>query len=181
VVARISGAPESLALRLAPYVDLAAGKVAVTSDDPRSLGAAVVGDKPDAARVWQLAVARQLLAEGQADRAVRLLGDAVKADPASIPLRLAMVEALASSGQGRDALTWLESLPPHALKADPAPMALLRARVLVSLEQRDEAQRTLEGLARTTPLPPEGHDLLGQLYERRGEWQKAAHEYRAAR
>ena len=179
ILARLGGATESLALRLEPYLDFATRKI-----DRSALDQQLAAQRPEAeesakkaARLGQIASA--LLEQGKAEQAQKVLDQAIKLQPQSMMLKVAMIRALTLSKRASDALAILEGLPANALA--PEEQGLLRGSVLVSMERWDEAKTALLAAVKHKPDLAEGHYLLGRIYEHEQHWQQAAQEYRAGR
>ena len=173
----MAGAPASLALRLAPYLEVAAGKMDRAALDQRPLTLGVISDRPERQADWSLQTAQRLLDEGQADRARKVLADAISAHGPTVPLRSAMARTLIQLGQAPEALVLLDQPPLSTW--DPAQRQTLRGRALIVLKDWDKAREALATALEKDPRLAEAHYLLGQVYEQGADWQKAAAEYRA--
>jgi tetratricopeptide (TPR) repeat protein len=139
-VARIGGASESLALKLGPYLELAAQTLDRAAVERKLTKNTIVGE----GATRDLLEAQRLISDRKPAQALKLLDAAIGRDPSSIELRLATARALIELGRHTEAKTVLK----------------------VVLDHRQEL--------------PDAHYLMGQIYERAGDWEAAAKEYRAA-
>lgn len=176
-VARVNGAAGSLALKLAPYVALAAGTIDKASVERDLARRETVEDSPAWKASWPVQQAEKLLADGKVEQARQLLSEAMKARPDSTPLKVAMAKALASAKRDVEAIELVNRLPADAMP--PAQVVLLRGKLLVMAERWDQGRDVLAGVLKEHPELAEAHFLMGQIHEHDGDWQKAAQSYRA--
>ncbi|MCY2928642.1 MAG: tetratricopeptide repeat protein, partial [Planctomycetota bacterium] len=169
-VARIEGAPENLTLRLAPYLAAQQAKPATRPADPD-----VVGDSRDRHVIWQIHHARRFLADAQPQAAVDLLAQALKAWPDSVPLRLAMIDALTDLKRGPQALQAIDALPAGSIP--PGRLSLLRGKALLVQGQLEPAKAALASALQSDPALAEAHYVLGLVYEQGKDYQRAAQEF----
>jgi hypothetical protein len=178
-VVRIGGAPESFALKLSPYIDLAAKKLDQAALEQQLNRRTLVGDGPDRTPMRNLRRAEQMLADGRPQEAETLLVEALKVQPDSVALRVALVRALVALKRGHEATDVLSRLSPDELP--PGHHDLLRAAALTAMSRWAEAYVVVtEAMTKSPTDLPEAHFILGTIHEHNGEWQKAAKEYRAA-
>jgi tetratricopeptide (TPR) repeat protein len=86
---------------------------------------------------------------------------------------------LLKQGKPSQAMALLEQLPPDALPA--SQRDTMRGRIYMATGQWDLAKASLLAAIAADANSSEAHDLLGQIYERDGDWRKAAIEYRTSR
>ncbi len=171
-VARIDGAPENLTLRLAPYLAAAALKQPATQPAEPD----VVGDSRDRHVIWQVHLARKYLADAQPQAAADVLAQALKTFPDSIPLRLAMIDALTQLKQAPAALQAIDSLAANSVPA--ARLSLLRGKALLAQGQLEPAKAALAAALQADPNLAEVHYVLGLVHEAAKDFQRAAEEFR---
>jgi thioredoxin-like negative regulator of GroEL len=169
-VARVGGAPESLAFRMGAYLELAEGKAGKPSSRP-----VIIGDGKAKSPAGDLKVAEELMAKGQAEQARKVLEEALGRSPNAVQLRVGLIKAMAQLRRS-EALGMLDKLPKDALGADE--MEVLRGRVLMGISRWSDAKTVLLGVVGRRPEMVEAHYLLGQVYEHEKDWEKAAREYR---
>lgn len=169
-LARLTGAPVSLALRLPGYL--------APPDDRARPGASpghspIITDQPTRTIIWYVTLAEQLRQKDLASKAEAVLIEARKLHPGNPALQRALAETLLDLDRPQDALNLLSS-------ADDAPASLLRARAAMRLNRYDDAQSILTTLLANHPTEREAHFLLGELHEHAGRWREAAESYRRA-
>ena len=178
VVASVGGTARALALKLDAYIDWAAGEAESITIEAQPTDAQIVSDTLPRQITWYLLTARTMLDEGNAGVAERLLRDAIKRQPDSIPLQIALIEAMISADRADEAIDQFNQLPPDAMP--PERSALLQARLLVAQDQYADALDLLRGLVQDKPDLAAAHYLIGQIHEAQGNWQEAAAAFRAA-
>jgi predicted CXXCH cytochrome family protein len=109
-VARIGGASESLALKLGPYLELAARTVDRAAVERKLATNTVIGE--GAAR--DLLEAQRLISDKKSREALKLLGQAIERHPDSIDLRVATARALIELGHHDDAKNVLKVVLQHS-------------------------------------------------------------------
>jgi predicted Zn-dependent protease len=110
-VARIGGAPESFAFKLAPYLDVATKKLdRVIVEAQLAAKPKMVSDGPDRLPTRQLQIARKLLDDGNPREAQKVLIQALAAQPDSVLLKLAMAQTLIALDRWDDARNLLQGL-----------------------------------------------------------------------
>jgi Tfp pilus assembly protein PilF len=57
----------------------------------------------------------------------------------------------------------------------------MHGRIYIAMGQWELAKASLKAAIDADPESSEAHDLLGQVYEHEGDWQRAATEYRTSR
>lgn len=176
--ARLGGGAESLALKLDAYTDYAAQKIDRAALAERTAKPGVVSDGPERESTRQLQLAQKLLDENKPEEALKLLIQALQAQPRSIRLRMGIVKIMIEHGRAADAIRILEQVPAGELP--PGRHELLRAKALIALNQNEPARAALAEALRRDASLGEAHYLLGQIHEREGQWENAAREYRAA-
>jgi tetratricopeptide (TPR) repeat protein len=176
-VARLSGEPDALALKLPPYIELAAGIIDANEAHKR-ITAQTASEDPAKIVTRSLRIARAMLRSHNADDALRVLDEALKSDPNSNDLRAARAETLLRLNRAADSLALLNSLQPDALP--PTQNSLLRARIAIAQEQWERARQLLESALITAPDNPQLHFLMGEVCEHAGDWTQSARHYRAA-
>jgi predicted CXXCH cytochrome family protein len=174
-IGRIRGTPETLPARLNEYLDFAEGRITAAELEQRLRP---TGPEEHLARNTErlLAAAQRLLHDGQPEEARKVLDHALKLQPRSIDLQVAMIDTLIALDQGHVAHTMLRRLPMNALP--PPQLAILRAKVRICLGQWTEARPLLEAALRENPELAEAHLLMGRVCEQEQNWQQAAQHYR---
>lgn len=177
-VARIGGAPESLVLKLGPYLDLASGAAGQADLEQRLATNGVVSDGPTRRASRDRQLAEKLLSEAKPADALKLLNESLKIEPDSLPLSVLRIRALLAMNKGTDVIAALSKIQPDALP--PGQHDVLRARAMIAMKRRADAKQILLETVARVPDLAEAHYVLGTLYEQDGDWQNAAKEYRAA-
>jgi predicted CXXCH cytochrome family protein len=178
-LARIRGTPQSLAMKLTAYLDFAAQRI-----DAQQLAEKISRDEPaeasDLSKKTQrmLATARQLLADGNVEQARSVLTEALKLEPRSAPLLVAMVDTLIELKQGRFAIGTIARIPQGAMPQ--AELDVLRARIYISIAQWPRAKELLEKALLADPNLAAAHLQMARVLEHEKNWQQAAHHYRLA-
>ncbi len=178
VLTHMGGAPPSLTLQLAGYLDLAAGTISRDDLAQRLKENGLVGDGPAKRANRFLLMGRNLLDQDKAEEAQAMFADGLALQPDSIDLQVEMIRALVELKQGEEAMKYLGRLPAGA--APSWERDLLRGRVLAILGQWDEARRLATEVLSQNPDLGEAHFLMGMVHENAREWEKAVEEYRAA-
>ncbi|MEX0774916.1 MAG: cytochrome c3 family protein [Phycisphaeraceae bacterium] len=176
-VATIAGAPASLAIRLAPYLDFAAGKIDRHAVEQHAIKSGIVTDDPQRQAEWDIQMAQKLLEEGQPQRARKVLAEAIRDRGPTPRLQAAMAHTLLQLGQAKEALTLIDQ-PAATAVWDADQHDVLRAQALVALEDWVAAKKTLLAAVERNPKLAQAHYLLGQVYEHENDWPKAAAAYR---
>jgi tetratricopeptide (TPR) repeat protein len=109
-VARIGGCSESLALKLGPYLELAARTVDRAAVERKLTTNAIVGE--GAGR--DLLEAQRSISDKKPNEALKLLGQAIERRPESINLRLATARALIDLGRDDEAKNVLRVILDHS-------------------------------------------------------------------
>lgn len=177
-VMHIGGLPKSFAHDLEAYLDFASGQIDRAKLDARLAEHGAVTDSPKLASQRHVQVAHQLLDAGKLDAARHELDEARKLDAANPGITVAAAQLAILEGKAGDALTLLKTLPPDALPV--WQLAQMRGRALVATGQWDAAAAELTSALRLNPDPAEAHYLLGLVYQQKGQFDKAAAEFRAA-
>jgi len=130
---------------------------------------------------WQLAErayreALRLEAGGEEEAARQQLGEALDLAPGHRGARLTLATLLARRGQLGEAKQLLEL----GLEAEPGQVSLarLQARILVEMDDVEQAVALLERVAPPPPADPDHHAFLAALYQRQGRHDRAAQLYR---
>jgi len=178
LLTHMGGAPPSLTLELAAYLDLATQTINRDTLAQRLTEYGTVGDGPVKRPVWYLQRGRQLMEDGKVGEARDVLAKGMKLHPDSIELRVEMIRMLEQLNLFGQALELLGQIPEGALPL--WEYDLLRARVLAGLGRWDEARRLAVQVLELVPNHGEAHYLMGMVYEHDREWEKAAVEFRAA-
>lgn len=176
-VARLTGSPESIALKLPDYIRLAAGKIdeAALRNRLTTQPAPPDGEKQLAR---SLRAARILLDEGKLSQAGDLLHEARIAHPDSMAVRTMQVETLLAMERPGDAETLLASIP--ADKIEEVVRAKLFARILIISERWSGVRTLLEDGVQKFPNDADIHYLLGKVYEHDNQFKEATEQYRIA-
>ncbi len=166
--ARFAGAPVALDLRLRGYLhpDVA--------DRAQPLQVKTISNAAARQVAWYVQLADDLCVRGEAERAQRMLTEALALHPQDPQLCQARAQVLLTLEQPDAALADLAHAPAAPLTE------LLRGQALVQLNRWDEARALVVPLAQTQPKLPGVHYLLGRIYEHFEQWQLAAQSYRAA-
>lgn len=177
VVARLGGAPRTLALTVEAYLNLAR-----TSEDPRDAmrkqNNGTVGAHHGVEAEQYLRVVRRLVEQKQYPKALEVLGEAIPLHPEDPSLAMELVRVLVDSGQPAQAIDALDRLP---AASRPEPVAdVLRARSLIALDRWDAARPIVEAVLDKHPETKDAHYLMGLIHQHTGEWQQAAESFRAA-
>jgi predicted CXXCH cytochrome family protein len=176
-VARLSGDPQTLAWKLPPYVDLAAGIIDRAEVQKRLATTAPSEDPAKEAR----RMAR--VAQAQVDQkdfaaALREAQEGLQLFPDSAELAAVRVESLLGLNQVSDAAAALATLHADQL---PAPQyAILQSRLSIAQQQWSDARKTVEAALSVSPRDPRLHFLMGQICEHDQDWPAATAHYRNA-
>jgi predicted CXXCH cytochrome family protein len=177
-VARIGGSPESFAVKLGAYLDVASGREDAEQVERRLARPAMIKDRSTPNPARQLQLARKLLDEGSAEAARKVLAEVLRIEPDSLPARVAMIEASCQLGRGAEAISMLGKVPPDALPR--GRHDVLRARACILTERWAEARQLATRALQQDPKSPDAHFIMAQIHEREGDFRSAAAEYRAA-
>jgi Tfp pilus assembly protein PilF len=171
-LARVSDSSPMLRERLQSYL---------TGVGPRKIAAAVTQPTttPSTTRAARLLrLAEGLLNQNKADQSMKLLEEALRLQPQSTNVNLAIIRAEIQLSHGYEALSILRQIPADELPADRR--GLLEGEIFMSLEKWEDAKRLLTAVAVNKSESRRVHELLAQIYEHQKDWQRAAMEYRAA-
>lgn len=113
-----------------------------------------------------------LLKAGNFVAAIPSLRTAIKAEPESKSLRLALIEVFLRTNRSGDAETEIERLLKSASNDD----QLELTRILIGAKQLDRAQSILEGLTKSSPALAEAHAQFGLLLMEKERLEDAAWE-----
>lgn len=173
-LARIGGAPQSLALKLEAYVDIArmdeVQSLALQSINPNVIGRPAGVDSSQYARV-----ARQLILDGEPNQAEKTLQEAIELHPGDGALYWELISLWSNTGRADHAIGLMDRLPEDTLGYPQAP--LLRARAYIKLERWDEAKALVEAVLVTEPEHREAHHMMGLIYQHEGAWREAAESF----
>jgi len=176
-VARLTGSPETIALKLPDYLRLAVGKIDETALHNRQTTQPVPADgEKQLART--LRAARILLDEEKFSQAGELLHEARVAHPESMKVRQLQVETLLATGRARDAETLLASIPVEQIAE--VDRTRLFAQILIARESWSGARTLLDDAVQKFPADAEIHHLLGKVYEHDNQFKEATEQYRLA-
>lgn len=176
--ARISGAPDNLAHSLIAYLDFASGKIDRLTLTQRLATRLAVGDTPARKAARELQSFQRMIEAGKAAQAREALEKAIAEQPEATSLQVAMIKLLTAEGQATEAIQAIDRLKADALP--PGETEVLRARAHMQMKQWNAAAKVLTQAINKSPKLGEAHYLLAQLYEKSGDFQKAALHYRAA-
>ena len=177
-LAHLAGFAKSFAKDLDSYLDLATGKIDRETLQRRIAAAQVIEDDPHQMARRHLEMAERQLAKGFLAEARQELERGMRLDPKNADLALANANLALLGGDAIQALALLDKMDPASVP--PWKIDTVRGRALVALKQWDAAAAVLEKAVRLNPEPGEAWYALGRMHEAKGEWQQAAHAYRAA-
>ncbi|MAE61680.1 MAG: hypothetical protein CMJ49_10040 [Planctomycetaceae bacterium] len=178
VVASVGGTAPSLTTKLNAYIDWATGKATSPAIDEQPTEHQTISDTLPRQTAWVLFTAQNMLDEGNAAQAAQSLNDAIKRQPDSTPLQIALIEAMISADQADEAIDRFDQLPSGAMP--PGRSVLLRARLLTAMDRTTEALDLLRELLADDPDLADAHFLTGLIHQAQGNWEEAAAAFRAA-
>ncbi len=173
-IARIGGAPQSLALKLQAYIDLARQDEMV-GPTLQPLQPGVIGRHPGVEPDQYLRVARQFIADGAPQQAEQVLHEAIEMHPNEGDLYAELISLLIDTARSEDAIMLLDRLPGGVI--DQQVSALLRARAYIELQRWEEARDLSSELLVSDPDLREAHHLMGLIHQHNSEWREAAESF----
>ena len=173
-LARVSGESEFLAIKLMPYLELAAGKIDQKTASQQAATGPVNEVDPARRLSRDVRTARSLVEEGRPSEALVILGRTPAASD-SPEAQLLRAEALLGLNRSVEAVVVLDHLAPGA---DQTQMRYLRALAMFQQERWSMAGQLLEEVLKANPKHAAAHRLMAKLFERDQNWEKAAEHYR---
>jgi predicted CXXCH cytochrome family protein len=173
-VVRLSASTSVLALKLQPYIDLAAGRIKAV--EHVATHPAIEEPAKKAAR--DLRAVRELIDAGKPQPAIDLLAQYDSHLQSSAPAKILRAEAQIALGKPLDALRTLDSI--GKVKNTSPDEVIVRARAWVALNEWRAAQAVLEDNLAQLKDSAAGHQLLGEIFERGQAYKQAAEHYRLA-
>ncbi|CAN5528561.1 hypothetical protein BH10PLA1_BH10PLA1_16820 [soil metagenome] len=173
-IARLSAAAPVLAMKLAPYLDVATGKT-----DKVHVHAATQPVTDLAARKLErdLRAAHSLLAEGKPQATLDLLQQMNAAAQATPAARCARAEAFVQLNQVSEGLRLLNSIQEQDMTSD---VVIVRAKAFIALNEWRSAESALVEYTDRLKNSAAAHQLLGEIYEHGESWKLAVEQYRLA-
>jgi len=175
---RFTATPQSIALKLKPYLDLATGRIDSAALESILTSRTTVTDHATHAASRELQLARKYLDENKPEEAEKLLRPLAQNNPNDPAISAYLILALLEQQHLSEATAIFESLPPDVL--DSTQHTLLQSRILIAAGQYDQAQTLLIDLLKAHPTLSEAHYLLATIHEHNNDYKSAAQEYRAA-
>ncbi len=173
-MARIDGAPQSLAMKLEAYIDLANQDEAMASVI-QPLEPGVVGQHTDIDSDQYLRVARQLIEEGKPKRAEQALSEAMELYPQRGAFHEELIGLLITTDRAGEAIDMLDRVPSDIVNEQTA--SILRARASIKLQRWQEAKTIVEQLLANDPDLREAHHLMGLIQQHEGNWREASESF----
>ncbi len=173
-IARLSAAAPVLAMKLAPYLDLAAGKTESARVHPTTLPDASLAD---IRLEHDLRAARALLADGKPQATLDLLQQLDRTAKASTPARCLQAEALIALKQPSEALRTLNLIDEQHVTAD---AVIVRANAFIALNEWRSAETVFMDRDDLLKDSAAAHQLLGEIYEHSEAWKLATKQYHLA-
>jgi tetratricopeptide (TPR) repeat protein len=176
-IAHVPGVPKSLAKDLDSYLAFAGGAIDEAQLQQRLNGHDMVVDSTTQMASRHLQVAQRLLDKGLPEQARIELERGLKLESDNVPLQLALIDLLLSTGNA-SAADWLAKVDEK--KVPPRRLQVLRGRLLIAQGQWDQARALLLQAAMLNPDPAEAYYHLGRVYQHMGNLKEAAEAYRRA-
>ncbi len=175
-VVRLSARPSVLTMKLRPYLELAAGRLAPLPPVPPTTHPAVEDPAKQLAR--NLRVVHRLIDEQKPQEALNVLEQLDRADRTAPPARCAEAKALIRIKRSAEALRVLDSI--GKVRNTSPEEVIVRAEAWMSLNEWRQARLLLEQNVKQIENSAQGRQLLGQVYAHDQDWQQAAEQYRKA-